>query len=489
MNRVQADIRARIHYTVAAIVIGLYGIRVCPFVDNLELYQVFLPLIIALLLQYLLRKPLLHRQLHSLAYKHHVSRTFVVELLLFVVTGFLLAIYNKFLYDFPPESGLKVIIGFLGVGYFAALDLSMSYERVLAKHLEQTSSDIDPDDNYFPLVRKFSLFATITVVLFICMFFLLINKDLHWIVEVGDKIPKKTIQLAVLGEFLFVGMVMLAYMLVVIYAYSINLRYFLSNENRVLAEVTRGDLGGSVTVCSNDEFGEMARHTNVMIGTLGQRTQELQRTQDVTILSLASLAETRDNETGAHILRTQRYVQALAHELRDHPRFRHFLNEETIALLFKSAPLHDIGKVGIPDAILLKPDKLDDAEFEIMKTHTTLGKEALVVAEKELGGSSFLSYAREIADTHHEKWDGSGYPNKMAGHDIPISGRLMALADVYDALISKRVYKPAFSHEKALTIIRQGRGTHFDPDVVDAVNRVEESFKGIAVRYGDENTA
>lgn len=179
--------------------------------------------------------------------------------------------------------------------------------------------------------------------------------------------------------------------------------------------------------------------------------------QEVTIQAMASLAETRDNETGNHIRRTQHYVKLLAELLRDHPRFRHFLNDETIHLLFKSAPLHDIGKVGIPDHILLKPGRLTKEEFEIMMTHTTLGRDAIQRAEDQLGFPvDFLRLAKEIAYSHQEKWDGSGYPQGLSGDDIPISARLMAVADVYDALISHRVYKPGMPHEEAVDIIRQG---------------------------------
>ncbi len=220
---------------------------------------------------------------------------------------------------------------------------------------------------------------------------------------------------------------------------------------------------------------------------VGKRVAEIATIQDVTIMAMASLAETRDNETGAHIRRTQNYVRRLAQALRNHPRFCDYLNDEVIELLYKSAPLHDIGKVGIPDAILLKPGKLTDEEFEIMKTHTTLGRDAILVAEKLLSApNSFLRFAREIAYCHQEKWNGSGYPQGLAGDAIPISARLMALADVYDALISKRVYKPAFSHEKAVGIIEEGRNTHFDPDVVDAFLAIAEDFRDIATRFSDE---
>lgn len=221
---------------------------------------------------------------------------------------------------------------------------------------------------------------------------------------------------------------------------------------------------------------------------VGRRTFEVRAIQEAIMVAMGSLAETRDNETGNHIRRTQNYVRALATRLRPHRRFATELNDEIIDLLYKSAPLHDIGKVGIPDAILLKPGKLTAEEFEIMKTHTTLGRDAIGAVERHLGApSSFLRFAREIALYHQEKWDGSGYPERRAGDAIPLSARLMALADVYDALISRRVYKPAFPHEKAVEIIHAGRGSHFDPDIADAFLDIRDEFRSIAANYADSD--
>ncbi|HQD56808.1 MAG TPA: two-component system response regulator [Candidatus Competibacteraceae bacterium] len=221
-----------------------------------------------------------------------------------------------------------------------------------------------------------------------------------------------------------------------------------------------------------------------------RRTEEIVAIQDAIILTMAALAEARDNETGNHIRRTQHYIRALANRLKHHPRFDHFLNEETIRQLFKSAPLHDIGKVAIPDRILLKPGRLTPEEFEIMKTHTTLGRDAILTAEKHLSNSTsfssaFLQMAQEIAYSHQERWDGAGYPEGLAGDAIPISARLMAVADVYDALISWRIYKPAMSHEEAVRIIREGRGNHFDPDIVDAFLEITNEFQAIAAQFAD----
>jgi putative two-component system response regulator len=217
-----------------------------------------------------------------------------------------------------------------------------------------------------------------------------------------------------------------------------------------------------------------------------RRTRELGLIQDATIVAMASLAETRDNETGNHIRRTQMYLRALARHLQGHHRFYAELTDENIELMYKSAPLHDIGKVGIPDRILLKPGKLTAAEFEIMKTHTTIGRDAISKAESLFGiAASFLRFAKEIAYSHQEKWDGSGYPLGLAGERIPLSARLMAVADVYDALISQRVYKAAHSHEDSVTILRNGRGNHFDPDILDAFIELQEEFRTIARRFAD----
>jgi len=221
---------------------------------------------------------------------------------------------------------------------------------------------------------------------------------------------------------------------------------------------------------------------------VAKRNRELQALEHVTILALASLAEVRDQDTGNHLRRTQNYIRALGHHLHTHPRFATYLSEAVIDMLFKCAPLHDIGKVGIPDRILLKPGRYEPAEFAIMKTHPALGFEALTRAQASVGQSvGFLEIAKQIVYSHHEKWDGSGYPQGLAGDAIPISARLMALADVYDALISRRVYKPGMTHAQASKIIVDGRGTHFDPDVVDAFLALGDEFQAIALRYADSD--
>lgn len=221
-------------------------------------------------------------------------------------------------------------------------------------------------------------------------------------------------------------------------------------------------------------------------GEIAQRMRENLMIQEVTIRALARLAETRDNETGNHILRTQHYVQALATRASQHPRFAADLDEQTISLISKSAPLHDIGKVGIPDHVLLKAGKLTPEEWDIMKTHAAIGADAIRRAEADTCASvRFLDYAKQVARHHHERWDGGGYPDGLAGEAIPLAARLMAVADVFDALISKRVYKQAFNFDEARQIMASQGGKHFDPDLLAAFLDGYDEFCNIAKQHPD----
>ncbi len=219
---------------------------------------------------------------------------------------------------------------------------------------------------------------------------------------------------------------------------------------------------------------------------IARRLEENQNIQDVSIRALAHLAETRDPETGEHILRTQKYVNILAKQLQTNSRFSDVLTDKYISIITKSAPLHDIGKVGISDAILLKHGKFTDEEFETMKLHAMHGVKAIESAEKDINKSvEFLDIAKEIAHWHHEHWDGNGYPDQISGDTIPLSARLMAIADVFDALISKRVYKEAMSYDVARDIIISERGKQFDPEITDAFITCYEQFVQTANEYRD----
>jgi len=230
---------------------------------------------------------------------------------------------------------------------------------------------------------------------------------------------------------------------------------------------------------------QLRDHNLMLQRKLRQQDQQIIDTQDIAIHCMASLAETRDSDTGQHTRRTQHYVRLLAESMRNHPRFSDEINDEFIDMLYKSAPLHDIGKVAVPDRVLLKPGKLDSEEWEEMKAHTHHAKRALDLAEDQAGQSKFLEIVRHVCYSHHEKWDGSGYPDNLAGETIPLAARIMAVADCYDALISKRPYKHAFPHSEAIAMIKDAKGKQFDPDIVDIFLLMEPEITAIAKRFAD----
>ncbi len=276
---------------------------------------------------------------------------------------------------------------------------------------------------------------------------------------------------------------------------------FISGRNDTHDKVQAVDGGGVDFITKPFRFQEVIarvkthlelRHARIALRSQNEilaekvleRTKDIGVTQDVMIHGLAVLAEYRDNETGSHIMRTQRYVATIASHLKDHPRFREALADTGVESVTKSAPLHDIGKVGIPDSILIKPGKLTAEEFDQMKSHTTIGRDTLRKAEEDMGvggDTSFLRTARQITIAHHERWDGTGYPFGLAEEEIPIPARIMTICDIYDALVSKRTYKEAFSHERAVEIISCGDGrvepSHFDPAVLEAFLDTNEELR------------
>jgi putative two-component system response regulator len=212
-------------------------------------------------------------------------------------------------------------------------------------------------------------------------------------------------------------------------------------------------------------------------------------TRDMTIFALAKLAESRDSETGQHLERVQAYSRMLARQLLHTGQYAEEIDAAFVNLIYETSPLHDIGKVAIPDCVLLKPGRLSDEEFEVMKTHTTLGAQTLEAAARKYPKARYLKMAREIAESHHEKWNGTGYPRRIKGQDIPLSGRIVALADVYDALVSRRVYKSAFTHMAARAIIVDAAGNHFDPLIVQAFQSVEVQFVEVQKKFSSELAA
>ncbi len=230
---------------------------------------------------------------------------------------------------------------------------------------------------------------------------------------------------------------------------------------------------------ADDYLSKPFRHEELRLRLEGGKRLLMLEGRDMMIFSLAKLAESRDQETGKHLERMREYSRAITTELMRWEKFEKTIDAQYIELIYLTSPLHDVGKVGIPDAVLLKPGKLTPEEFEVMKRHTLIGGETLLASAEAHPEASFLKMALDIALKHHEKWDGSGYPFGLKGEEIPLSARIVALADVYDALTTKRVYKPAFAHEVATDIIRQSSGKHFDPDLVEAFFNIENQIRDI----------
>lgn len=465
-----------LHYFFAFIIFSIYGGRVCPFLDSLSLLQLIIPLFIGFSIALLCRLKL-QKSIDKLSIEKQIKAQFFLEQKIFIITGFSLALFNTIYFEFPLESALKVLFGTIILGIFIGIDQALIRERTTIKESIKQKVNLKVS-SYLSIPSKFIYMSILMLGTITGVLMLVITKDLGWFYSQTfiEGFDFDTAKNSILKEVTFIILTVLAYSIRIILMFGSNLKILLNTQNNVLSTIANGNLQTKVPVVTNDEFGLMAQGTNHMILDLKNKQEEVKRTRDVIILGMASLAEARDNETGAHIIRTQEYVKVLALVLQKNEKYKDFLTDENIDILYKSAPLHDIGKVGIPDNILLKPGKLTFEEFNVMKKHSQIGAEAIRSTKGELIDDTFLNFAEEIANYHHEKYDGSGYPNGLVGEEIPLSARLMAVADVYDALISKRVYKEGFTHEKAKEIIVEGKGTHFDPDVVDAFIQVEEKF-------------
>ena len=476
--------RSFVHYAFAVTVLSFYGGRVCPLIDDLSFFT-WVPFLITLFSALFALRWVLHRRFISHASAHVRTRgALALDLALFAVAAAFTTLFNMKVHRFPLISGMRVTSGIMALGFFAAVDAALEEEWNLLKESVASGMDLHSREKVVPLTGKFSIVVSIIVLLILVISYLLLARELLWLDEIPD-VGVKDLPGRIAPELVVLGLVVMAEIFNLMASFSRNLRFQFGHHSGALVAVAGGDLAGKVPVGTNDEFGLMARYTNLMIQSLKKRTHDLLMTQDATIISMTTLAEVRDNETGMHILRTQRYVRVLAMASRKIPKYGAAFDDGMVEMLFKSAPLHDIGKVGIPDVILHKPGKHTDEEFEIMKKHAEYGRDALRNTEKHLESNSFLRLACEIAGSHHEKWDGSGYPDKLKGDEIPLSARLMAIADVYDALISKRVYKPAFTHEVATKIIMEGKGVHFDPELVEIFQGLEGQFKEIAAKYRD----
>jgi response regulator RpfG family c-di-GMP phosphodiesterase len=267
-------------------------------------------------------------------------------------------------------------------------------------------------------------------------------------------------------------------------------RLVLSGVDRLIHVARRlqaGDLGARALATGADDLSALAVAVNQMADGIQRRDEQLRQAQRATMFALAKLAEARNHETGGHLLRVREYAVLLARTLAGEPVFDKLVDEQFLDDLYDATMLHDIGKVGIPDTILLKPDVLAEGEMAIMMSHTLLGANTIRAARQQMKvESSFLRLAEQIARSHHERWDGQGYVEQLRGEHIPAAARIFAVADVYDALTTERPYKPAYPHEQAVAVMREGRGTQFDPRVFDAFTQVSREFDAIRREYADE---
>lgn len=466
-------------YAIAAVVFGTYGGRVCPFLETLTTQEILFHVGVTFGALFLVRHFLLNN--HSLLEEQRQAQ---LDATLFFMGSVPLAIFYNVQYDFGLDSNLKVLFGMTLFGFFSGLILQLVSKIEKFDQLTQTEQyHFELSGERQSMVKQMIMMICMLLITLTTMLTMVAVKDIFWLEHNPERVLDGSGTISVIKEFIYLSIVLGAYVVTILVLWTKLMRKVLLSQECSLLEVAQGNISKRLPIFEHNELGSMASLTNKMLDSLQSTQDEVKTTRDVAIVSLSALAESRDNETGAHILRTQEYIRALANYLCKFDKHKALLTPNYIELLYKSAPLHDVGKVGIPDNILLKPGKLTDEEFKTMKRHPEIGAKALSIAEKHLGSNSFLQLAKEIALTHHEKWDGNGYPKGLKGDEIPLSGRLMALADVYDALISERVYKKAFSHEKAKSIILEGKGSHFDPELVDAFLTIEQEFVDIADKY------
>ena len=489
MHTVKYDAKKTfIFYFLAAAVFAIYGGRVCPMLETLTLPEVFTQVGITYSALFLARHTISTRAKDADIYILATKNLVKLDVALAFIASIPLTVYYSLVYDFPFDSQAKVIFGMTMFGFLTGFILDLHSKITSLNEIDGSLgvTSQSPSERRSMVTQAIFLVVVLLVALATSLTMITI-KDIYWLENNPARLLDGSGKTSIIKEFVFVSFALSSYSIYIMFLWSTLIKRIFSGHEEALERVKSGEISSRLPVYSNDELGAVALMTNAMLDSLEESQDEIQVTRDAAIVSLAALAESRDNETGAHIIRTQQYVKILAQEIAKVEKHQNQLTPNYIDLLYKSAPLHDVGKVGIPDAVLLKPGKLTDEEFEVMKQHAQIGANALSIAEERLGKSTFLTVAREISLTHHEKWDGSGYPNKLSRDAIPIAGRLMALADVYDALISKRIYKPAFSHEKAKAIILEGSGSHFDPDVVDAFLAVESGFIDIASEYKDRD--
>jgi HD-GYP domain-containing protein (c-di-GMP phosphodiesterase class II) len=466
------------HHLVAAVVLTLYGRHVCSYAEGLPLATWLAVLVSAQLLSIGARALLLP---HALA-EHAAAprRLFTLDWVIFAATGALVGAVNTLALGLPPASGLKLAIGCWLYGFFVAAETALGLAA--ARFSTADDAGFDPRVGFRPLWQRLVASAALVIGGMGIIVFLLLLR----LVELRDEgaLQSDAFVTAVALEMavaVAVAMV-LSVRLVKIAAGVIGLA--LAQQVSTLRAVGDGRLDSAARIGTADEIGLVSLELNALVRRLADRTVRLAAAEAATVRALVTVAAVRDSDTGRHLDRTQAFVRLLCERL----VARGALAAEAAESIIAAAPLHDIGKVGVPDAVLNKPGRLSDEEMAVMRTHVAQGEAAIARALAETGPVPLLVTAEALIAGHHERWDGKGYPRGLAGEAIPFAGRIMAIADVYDALRSPRVYKPPFSREDARRLILEGAGTQFDPALVADFSALEPAFDRIATEMADGET-
>ncbi len=399
------------------------------------------------------------------------------ELGVFIAGGAVIGIVNTVFHGFPAASGLKAMLGFVTIGVFAGVDQAFVQTRI---RFEQGGMPSFPTKPRSPFAVRLGLSFGLVTALVIGIISLLLLRGIE---DGRIRDPQSFRRLAI--EFAFVFAVILCYVANAARGAEKLLAKAVSEQVQTLGEARDGRAQRRAVIGTQDEIGFVSAEINHLLDELDRAHETTTRTNDAIMKALIGLAGARDNETGDHLQRTQRYVGILCSQLAGHPEYAATLTPSAIADIVSAAPLHDIGKVAVPDAILRKPGRLTSDEYEVMKTHVSHGLAVINKVIADVGVTPYLAAARDVIAGHHEHWNGAGYPFGLKGAEIPLAGRVMALADVYDALRSERIYKAAMTHEEARQTLIDGAGTQFDPLVVAAFLVVEPQFDRIATSFTD----
>ncbi|MCZ8183961.1 MAG: HD domain-containing protein [Beijerinckiaceae bacterium] len=468
--------RSAVHHALSSIFITIYGYSVCNFINGLAVSIWAATLVPVLLGQWALRC-IVAEQVSSRPTEMRPKLAFAGELSVFVAGGAVIGIVNTVFHGFPAGSGLKAMLGFVTIGIFAGVDQAFVQTRIRFEEGGMPSFSGKPRS---PFAVRLGLSFSLVAALIIGVITLLVLRGIEdGTVNNAEGFRRLAI------EFAFVFAIISCYVANSARGAEKLLAKAVSEQVQTLGDAREGRARRRARIGTQDEIGFVSAEINYLLDELDRAHDMTTRTNDAIMKALIGLAGARDNETGEHLQRTQRYVGSLCSQLAQHPEYSAVLTPSAIADIVSAAPLHDIGKVAVSDAILHKPGRLTPEEYEVMKTHVGHGLAVIDKVIADVGVTPYLAVARDVIAGHHEHWNGAGYPFGLKGPDIPLAGRVMALADVYDALRSERIYKPAMPHAEARKILIDGAGTQFDPQVVAAFLMVEPQFERIATKFAD----